>query len=90
VISHNRNFQLFLLGEAVRPEPFALAEDGITSELTDYLSSLSSVFDYAGAGGGISPGASISLEVTTRGSFSYISAARMLVTTNDAYLPLEA
>jgi hypothetical protein len=88
VISHNSNFQLFVLGEAARPELLALAEDGITSELTDHISTLSSVLDYAVAGGGIAPGASITLEVTTRGRFRYISAAGMLVTTNDAFFAI--
>lgn len=88
VISHDGNFQLFVLGEPARPELFVLAEDGITSDLTDYISALSSVFDYAVAGGGIAPGASVTFEINTRGRFKYISAAGMLVITNDAFFAI--
>jgi hypothetical protein len=88
LISHNGDFQLFVLGEPAIPELVALAEDGITEDLTGYISTLPSVLDYAVAAGGIPPGQSMTLEITTRGRFRYISAAGMLVTTNDAFFAI--
>jgi len=85
VISHNQNFQLFNLGNPATDELSALAEDGDTAPLTAYLDGLNSVYDHNVAGGPILPGKSETIEVKTMGSFRLISAAGMLVTTNDAF-----
>ena len=89
VISHNQNFQLFNLGNPATDELSALAEDGDTAPLTAYLDGLNSVYDHNVAAGPILPGKSITIEVKTRGSFRLISAAGMLVTTNDAFFAVQ-
>lgn len=85
VISHGRNFRLFTLGDMVSPELAALAEDGVTDLLKDSIADLPSVFDYTVAGGPVMPGHSVTLEVMARRGFNFISAAGMLVSTNDAF-----
>ncbi len=85
VISHDRNFHLFTLGAPAGPQLYPLAEDGDTALLIDHIGDLASVFDYAVAEGAVEPGKSITLEIDTRGGFKFLSAAGMLVTTNDAF-----
>jgi hypothetical protein len=85
VISHNQNFQLFNLGNPATVELAALAEDGDVAPLAAHLAGLGSVYDYNVAGGPIMPGKSVTIEVKSKGGFQLISAAGMLVTTNDAF-----
>jgi hypothetical protein len=84
VISHNRNFRLFTLGDAASDGLALLAEEGNPEELID---ALIPKFDYAVADGPVLPGASesVTLEINKRGGSSLISVAGMLVTTNDAF-----
>ena len=65
VISHNEDFQLFSLGHPAPPGLAQLAEDGLTGPLSAYLDTLDSVFQYNTAGGGIMPGASMTVEIET-------------------------
>ena len=88
VISHSKDFELFTLGQPASQPLYALAEDGLTDPLTAHLDSLPSVHDYAVAAGPVMPGASVTLEVATLGPFRFISAAGMLVSTNDAFFAL--
>ncbi len=88
VISHSKNFELFTLGASASAELAALAEDGVTEPLVDYLATLPSVLDHAVAPGPLMPGTSVTLRVLTRGGFRLISAAGMLVTTNDAFFAI--
>jgi hypothetical protein len=44
-----------------------------------------SVYKYNVAGGGIGPGGSVTVEIETTGGFRYLSAAGMLVSSNDAF-----
>ncbi len=90
LISHNRGFHLFKLGEPAPPGLYALAEDGDTEPLEKYLDSLGSVYDYNVAGGGIMPGKSVTIEIKTKGGFRYLSAAGMLVITNDAFFAMRS
>jgi hypothetical protein len=85
IISHNRDFRLFTPGEPASPELVALAEDGITNDLADELSTRATVFDYTVASDPLMPGSSASFEIRIRGRFRFFSAAGMLVTTNDAF-----
>ena len=84
VISHNRNFRLFTLGDAASDGLALLAEEGNPEELID---ALNPKFDYAVADGPVLPGASksIKLEISKHGRSNLISVASMLVTTNDAF-----
>jgi len=88
VISHKGNFSLFTLGAPASPQLYSLAEDGLTEPLTDHIATLPSVFDYAVAEGPLAPGDSVTMEIRTRGRFRFISAAGMLVTTNDAFFAI--
>jgi len=85
VISHNEDFQLFSLGHPAPPGLAELAEDGLTGPLSAYLDTLESVFQYNTAGGGIMPGASMTVEIETQKGFRLLSAAGMLVSSNDAF-----
>jgi hypothetical protein len=86
VISHNGKFQLFTLGDPATMELAYLAEDAKTGPLTDFLKTQSSVFDYKVGAGPILPGESETIEVRTKFGFRLVSAAAMLVTTNDAFM----
>jgi hypothetical protein len=88
VISHSKNFELFTLGASASAELAALAEDGLTEPLVNHLATLSSVLDHAVAPEPLMPGASVTLRVLTRRRFRLISAAGMLVTTNDAFFAI--
>lgn len=85
VISHNRHFELFSLGDPATPGLAELAEDADTTELKNELDASSSVYDVNEAGGVIEPGLSATVQIKTRRGFQRISAAGMLVTTNDAF-----
>ena len=85
VISHKQSFHLFKLGEPAPPGLGALAEDGNTELLEAYLDGLGSVYDYRVAEGGIMPGKSVTVEIKTRGGFRFLSAAGMLISSNDAF-----
>ena len=77
------------LGEEASPELAMVAEDAMTTALTDKLGSMASVLDVqtiTGAGGPIMPGESASVEVEAIGGFRFVSAVGMLVTTNDAFV----
>jgi hypothetical protein len=84
VISHSGYFQLFTPGAPAGPELYPLAEDGDVMPLLDHISPLSTVYDST-VGDLIHPGESLTLKISTRGHFKYISVAGMLVTTNDAF-----
>jgi hypothetical protein len=87
VISHKRHFELFSLGVSASEGLAALAEDADTSVLIGELSMSRSVYDINEADEGevIVPGASVTVQITTKRGYDHISAAGMLVTTNDAF-----
>jgi len=85
VISHNEDFQLFSLGHPAPTGLAQLAEDGMTEPLSDHLDTLDSVFQYRTAGSGIPPGESVTVEIETQKGYDLLSAAGMLVSSNDAF-----
>jgi len=85
VISHNRDYSLFELGEPAMHGLDMLAEDAQTDVLTAYLANQSSVFETKKGAGPILPGESISVEIKSKRGFRFLSLAGMLVTTNDAF-----
>jgi len=85
VISHNKDFQLFSLGLSAPTGLPELAEDADTSVLKGELEESSSVYDYSQADGVIMPGASMTVEIETKKGYDLLSAAGMLVSTNDAF-----
>ncbi len=88
LISHDRNFHLFKLGYPAPPGFDVLAEDGDTGPLETYLDSLGSVYDYRVADGGIMPGQSVTIKIKTKRGYRYLSAAGMLVISNDAFFAM--
>jgi hypothetical protein len=89
VISHGRHFRLFTLGDTASPELAALAEDGLTDPLINSIADLPAVHDIVVAAGPVIPGNSVTLEISTRRGFNFISVAGMLVITNDAFFAIQ-
>jgi hypothetical protein len=85
VISHNKDFQLFSLGVSAPPGLAELAEDADTSVLKGKLEESSFVYAFSEADGVIMPGESVTVEIETKKGYDLLSAAGMLVTTNDAF-----
>lgn len=85
VFSHKYRFELFQLGAPASDALAQLAEDGMTAPLAAELQASPLVYDVATAAGGIPPGQSITVEVQAKGRFAFISAAGMLVSSNDAF-----
>ena len=85
VISHNRDFRLFDLAHPASPGLALLAEEGMPTVLEAELSRMDSVFQYNSADGGILPGTSVTVEIETQKGFRFLSAAGMLIFTNDAF-----
>jgi len=88
VISHSEDFQLFSLGHPAPPGLPELAEDGMTGPLSAYLDTMDSVYDHndqSVEGGPIMPGKSVTVVIETKKGFRLLSAAGMLVITNDAF-----
>lgn len=88
VASHKKGVKLFELGSMASPELATLAEGGNTVPLGDKLSAMSEVKDVQDSGGLLDPGASVTVEVETKGKFDHISVASMLIPTNDAFFSL--
>lgn len=86
VISHNRHFELFALGAPASPELATLAEMGNGAPLVGAVAGLPSVYRTAIGSGGIQPGKSVTVVIETSREFPQISAAAMLVSTNDAFM----
>lgn len=93
VASHKQGLKLFELGQSASPQLETLAEDGDTGPLTNLLRGLPEVLDVTDSGallpmGLLSPGASVTLFIQTRGAFDHITVASMLIPTNDAFFAL--
>jgi hypothetical protein len=87
-VIHRPDFRLFEPGQPASDELAALAEDGMTGPLTDLLEASSEVISYGVAGDGIMPGQSAEILVDASRSWSELSLAGMLVSSNDAFVGL--
>jgi hypothetical protein len=85
-VLHDDRFQLFRSGMPASPELAALAEDGMTGPLAGLVQVSDGVEDYDVAGGGLMPGASVTLELQGPGHAGLVSLAGMLISTNDAFV----
>lgn len=89
VATHGSSLQLFARGEAVIPELQDLAENGGVPGLHAALSDHADVVDVAVAAAGgpppIMPGASVTATLTGGRGATYLSAAAMLICTNDGF-----
>ena len=88
VASHKEGVKLFTPGSPASPELAALAEGGDTMPLGTLLMDMDDVLDVTDSGGLLAPGASVTVEVETRGQFKHVSVASMLIPTNDAFFAL--
>jgi hypothetical protein len=90
VATHMKGLRIFELGQPASSQLETLAEDGDVGPLAALLRGMPEVLDVTDSGsllpmGLLSPGASVTLFVNTRGSFDHISVAAMLIPTNDAF-----
>ncbi len=86
VVTHSSEVSLFTAGAPASPELATLAEEGDTAPLAGLLQTLRGVRDVVSGSGLLNPGASITLNITGRGSSDKISVAAMLIPTNDAFV----
>lgn len=89
VATHTAEASIFAAGTPASAALRALAEDGLTGPLTTELGMSAEVLSIVAAAGPIPPGGSASVDVAARGRFDRLSAAGMLVTTNDAFFGLD-
>jgi len=89
VFTHNGGVSLFEAGEPASDQLFPLAEDGDTGPLAAALAADPRVFNTVATSDFVPPGTSVTLEITARGRFRYLSAASMLVSTNDAFFAVQ-
>lgn len=89
VVSHKPRVRLFDVGAAASPELAVLAESGDVGPLSDVLDSRRAVKQVRNSGDVLPPGASVTVRIKTRGRFNTISAAAMLVPTNDAFFAIQ-
>lgn len=90
VATHRVGTGIFQPGDAAGDGLRLLAEDGDPSDLAAELMADHRVLDVAVASGPVMPGASVRVEVEARGPFNRLSAAGMLVTTNDAFFGVDS
>ncbi len=84
-IIHEKSFELFKFGEKSSSELATLAEDGDLSPLEEALDARSDVLEHVRGSGSLAPGATVTIEVESKGKFKNISIAGMLASTNDAF-----
>ncbi|CAB5105171.1 hypothetical protein D3OALGA1CA_1683 [Olavius algarvensis associated proteobacterium Delta 3] len=89
IYTHNGRVDLFSPAEEAPPELVPLAEDGDTGPLAAALGDDPAVFDVFPSEGVVPPGHSVTLQITAKGRFRYLSAAAMLVSSNDAFFTVE-
>jgi hypothetical protein len=89
VYSHRWGFSLFKLGAPASKELYPLAEDGDATALVEKLTTSPLVLDYVSADGPVLPGQSVTLKIKANYPFRYLTAAGMLVSTNDAFFALQ-
>ena len=88
VVTHKRGVSLFRPGSPPSAELEILAESGDTGPLMALLQTLRGVKDVNISPGLLNPGESATVTVEAGGPFRYISAAAMLIPTNDAFFAL--
>ncbi len=88
-VTHDEDVSLFTAGQPASPELATLAEEGNTVPLEGLLTSLPGVRDVVSSAGLLSPGASVTLNLTGRGRLDRISMAAMLIPTNDAFFAID-
>lgn len=88
VASHREGVRLFELGTPASSGLQIVAEEGNVAPLTQALQAMPGVLEVTNSGALLSPGASVKIQVRTRGAFDHVSVAAMLIPTNDAFFAL--
>lgn len=88
VVTHDRDAQLFQLGQPASPGLEELAEGGATGALQDELVNVAT--DAVTIDGLLGPGQSVSTQIEARGRRDVISVAAMLIPTNDTFVALNS
>lgn len=89
LVTHQPEVRLFEAGEPASDQLALLAEGGDAVPLQDLLGTLAGVQDSVVAGGPVPPAGSITLDIDGVPLRGRLSAASMLVHTNDAFLALD-
>ncbi len=85
--THKKRFSLFTLGAEVSPELAAVAQDADNASLVSLLENAPDSREVVVSEGPILPGETVVIEVSTHRA-RYLTAAAMLVTSNDAFVAL--
>lgn len=89
IVTHSAGVHLFTLGEPASEELSVLAEDGSTGPLTQLLEHAgAAVEDVKTISGLLGPGASATITVEADRGHQFLSAAAMLIPTNDNFFAL--
>jgi len=86
-VVHRTGVQLFEVGEPASAELATLAEEGNTAPLAEALRATSGVREAIATSGLLDPGATVTQRIHAR-PFERISAAAMLIPTNDGFFAL--
>ncbi len=90
VVVHDKNVDLFTVGESASAAVIAMAENSNTAIGISALTGVRGVHSVTSEGSAaIAPGASSMFEVTVGGNQRYLSLVSMLVNTNDAFTGLD-
>jgi hypothetical protein len=90
VASHRRPLSVFDLGTAASDELRAIAEAGNVAPMAASLSDDAQVVDVQNSGGLLQPGESITVVVSAARGARFISAASMMLPTNDGFIGLDS
>jgi len=85
VASHKKAPPLFKLGMPASEELAIVAESGNTDPLLNHLKDTGVAYDAVSTGALLAPGASVTVNVKTKGKFNRVSVVSMLIPTNDAF-----
>ncbi|HUV21879.1 MAG TPA: spondin domain-containing protein [Gammaproteobacteria bacterium] len=90
VASHRRPLSVFDLGAAASDDLRAIAEAGNIAPMAARLSDDSQVIDVQDSGGLLKPGESVTVVVSGARGARFISAASMMLPTNDGFIGLDS
>jgi hypothetical protein len=91
LVTHKSDISLFTTGEMALDELATLAESGNTAPLQNLLDGLPGmVADTNTSAGLLFPGDSVTMAISSSGSFDRVSFAAMLIPTNDTFVALNS
>ena len=91
VVTHNRQVDLFEVGDEASDELAAIAESGNIGPMMDYLSVKDyAILDIQATEGLLMPGDSVSVDVEGDHIFNRLSVLGMLIPTNDSFIGVDS